>query len=164
MTRFEKWLLYGATLVTALSGVTFFVMKRFLEPSDPWAFVNHPLEPWALKLHILAAPLMVFGIGLITTRHIVRSLKSSLPTGRQSGLIATFSFVPLVITGYLIQTVTSPLATTVLGWTHLALGLSCAGALEAHRRVLHGRLLRKRPGALPVMNARTRVGSHGTTI
>ena len=54
MTRFQRWFLYGSTIATAVSGITYFAMKHFLEPSDPWAVINHPLEPWALKAHILS--------------------------------------------------------------------------------------------------------------
>ena len=92
MTRFHRWFLYGSTIATAASGITYFVMKRFFESSDPWAVINHPLEPWALKLHILSAPLMLFAVGLISTQHIWRSLRSSLPTGRHSGRIASYVF------------------------------------------------------------------------
>jgi len=151
VTRFERWFLYGSTIAAPVSGVVYFWMKRFVEPADPWAVVNHPLEPWALKAHVLTAPLMLFAVGLITTQHIVRSLRSSLPTGRRSGVIATLAFGPLVLTGYLIQTVTNPAALAVLVWTHLALGATCAAALVTHRHMLRGRRLKRRPGSLPVL-------------
>ena len=150
MTRFQRWFLYCSTIATAVSGTTYFAMKRFLEPSDPWAVINHPLEPWALKAHILSAPLMLFAVGLITTQHIWRSLKSSLPTGRLSGRIAAYVFGPLVLSGYLIQSVTSPLTLEVLAWAHLVLGIAAAGAIGLHRGTLHGRR-KQRTGALPVL-------------
>ena len=151
MTRFQRWLLYGSTIVATASGVTYFVMKRFMTPVDPWAVINHPLEPWALKLHILSAPIMLFASGLITTQHIWRSMRSNLPTGRNSGLVAVGTFAPLVVTGYLIQTFTSPTTLTALGWGHLVLGLACSAAVLTHRLVLKGRRRRRRPGTLPVL-------------
>lgn len=158
MTRFQRWLLYSSTAVAATSGLVYFWMKRFLTPTDPWAVINHPLEPWALKLHILSAPVMLFAVGLITTQHIWRSLRSSLPTGRRSGIIATMGFVPLVVTGYLIQVVTSPLALEILAWTHLSLGLAFAWALASHRRVLKPRRLKRRRGSLPVLEGDSGAG------
>jgi len=151
VTRFQRGLLYASTAAAALSGVGYFYMKRFMTPTDPWAVINHPLEPWLLKAHILTAPLMLFAVGLITTQHIWRSLKSNLPTGRRTGLIAAVAFVPLALTGYLIQIVASPLALDVLGWTHLVLGLVCAVAIFEHRRVVGGRKWRRRRGELPVL-------------
>jgi hypothetical protein len=163
MTRFQRWLLYGSTIATAASGITYFAMKHFLEPSDPWAVINHPLEPWALKAHILIAPLMLFAVGLITTQHIWRSLKSSLPTGRHSGRTAAYVFGPLVFSGYLIQSLTSPLTLEVLAWAHLALGIVGAGAIWVHRRTLHGRRKQRR-GALPVLQLPTQLESTDTEV
>lgn len=150
MTRFHRWFLYGSTIATALSGIAYFVMKRFLESDDPWAVINHPLEPWALKAHILSAPLMLFAVGLIATHHIWRSLRSRLPTGRRSGLIASYAAGPLVVSGYLIQVITSPPTLEILAWAHLVLGVGVATAIGLHRAVLHGRR-RQRKGALPVV-------------
>ena len=59
--------------------------------------------------------------------------------------------ISLVVTGYLIQTFTSPTTLTALGWAHLVLGLVCSAAVLAHRLVLKGRRRRRRPGALPVL-------------
>lgn len=155
MTRFQRWFLYASTAAAALSGVGYFYMKRFMTPTDPWAVINHPLEPWLLKAHILTAPLMLFAVGLITTQHIWRSLRSSLPTGRKTGLVATITFVPLVVSGYLIQVVSSPLALDVLGWTHLVLGLLCTAAVFEHRRLVRGRKRRRGRDDLPVLRMPT---------
>jgi hypothetical protein len=150
VTIFQRRFLYISTIATTISGVLYIGIKTFVEPAEPWALVNHPLEPWALKAHILTAPLMLFSVGLITARHIIRSLKSHLPTGYQSGMIITVLFGPLALTGYVLQTVISPLVTSILSWVHLVLGLICAIALAIHWQVLQGRLIR-RPGALPVL-------------
>ena len=136
MTTFQRQFVYISTIAAFISGVLYIGLRTFAEPEDPWAIVNHPLEPWALKAHILTAPIMLFAVGLITAQHIIRSLRSSLPNGRQSGLL---------------QTVISPLVTSILSWTHLGLGLICAVALAIHWRVLQGRRLKRRPGALPVL-------------
>ncbi|MDX1495692.1 MAG: hypothetical protein R3253_16605 [Longimicrobiales bacterium] len=151
MTRFQRWFLYLSTAAATVSGVGYVYMKRFMTPTDPWAVINHPLEPWFLKAHILTAPLMLFAVGLITTQHIWRSLKSSLPTGRKTGVAAAATFGPLVLTGYLIQAVASPLALDVLGWIHLGLGLVCAVAIFEHRRLVRGRKRKKSRGDLPIL-------------
>jgi len=137
--------------VTALSGVVYIYMKRFMETDDPWAVINHPLEPWLLKLHVLSAPAMLFAFGLIATNHIWRSLKSNIPTGRKSGVLATYTFFPLVLTGYLIQVVIDELSLEILSWSHLGLGILCTWAVLAHRYVLKPFFKKKtRKGALPV--------------
>lgn len=151
MTIFQQQLVYISTIAAVISGVLYIGIRTFVEPAEPWAIVNHPLEPWALKAHILTAPLMLFSVGLITARHIIRSLKSKLPTGRQSGMVITVLFGPLALTGYVLQTVISPLVTSILSWVHLILGLICAVSLAIHWRVFQGRRLRRRPASLPVL-------------
>lgn len=166
MTRFQRWLLYASTIAATASGVTYFCLRRFVEPADPWAVVNHPLEPWALKAHVLTAPLMLFAVGMITTQHIWRSLRSSLPTGRRSGVIGAAVFGPLVLSGYLIQTATNELLLEILGWTHLLLGLVCSAAILIHRRMVRGGRRRPAAGSLPVIRspaARQPAGSGETS-
>jgi len=150
VTRFQRWFLYWSSAAAFVSGVAYFWMKHFLDPAEPWAVINHPLQPWALKAHILTAPLMLFAVGMITTRHIWRSLRSKLPTGRRTGVVAAFSFGPLVLTGYLMQTATATMVADLLGWTHLALGIGCTAAIALHPLFVRGRR-RRRPGSLPVL-------------
>lgn len=46
-------------------------MKNRMEPLDAWAAINHPLQPWMLKAHILVAPLMVFA-PLIVSGYVIQ--------------------------------------------------------------------------------------------
>lgn len=151
MTRFQRLFLWWSTGLTFVSGLGYFWVHRFVEPADPWAVVNHPLEPWLLKAHILAAPAMLFAVGLITSNHIARHWRSGLPTARRTGLLAGWTFGPLVVSGYLIQAVTHPTAGAVLGWVHVGLGVACVLGVVAHRRVLKGRRPVRARGRLPVV-------------
>jgi hypothetical protein len=62
-------------------------MKYFLESSDPWAVINHPLEPLALKTHILISPLFVFVLGAVVTKHGFLQLREGGQRRRPSGLV-----------------------------------------------------------------------------
>jgi hypothetical protein len=75
-----------------------------------------------------------------------------------SGRIAAYVFGPLVLSGYLIQSLTSPLTLEVLAWAHLVLGIVGAGAIGVHRGTLHGRR-KQRTGALPVLQLPNQLGS-----
>ena len=55
-----------------------------------------------------------------------------------------------MVSGYLIQVITSPSTLEVLAWTHLVLGVGVAASIGIHRAVLHSRR-RQRRGALPVV-------------
>ena len=80
--------------------------------------INHPLEPWFLKSHIVFAPVFVFAIGLIVTRHIVPHIREGVDRGRRSGLAMVWMLLPMAVSGYLIQVVTAPelVAAFVVVW------------------------------------------------
>ena len=139
MKWFQKWLLMSSSLVTGVTGLVYFWMKRFIVSEDPFAMVGHPLEPWMLKAHILAAPVLVFALGLITMDHIWKNYRCLVPVGRRSGILATWVIMPMVATGYLIQVITSVGWLSALGWAHLGAGVWYLVSLVSHQRVFRRR-------------------------
>lgn len=178
MSRWEKHLIWWSTAAVALTGFVYAWMKYLLQPSDEWAVVNHPLQPLVLKLHIVVAPVLVFAIGLITSRHILAHLRTRVRTGRVSGTSAALIVIPMVLSGYLIQAVTHQTFLTVLGYLHLAAGgiyaaASLGHAVAAYRRrrprassapassAISGSLSGPPAGPPSSRRARTRSGQHG---
>lgn len=163
ITPFERWSLWLTTAGTLLTGVVYWWMKDLMVSSDPWSVINHPLQPWMLKAHILIAPLMVFSVGLITSRHVWRHYRTGVSKGRKTGLTAALSFIVLVLSGYLIQVLTGETILRVLAWTHLGLGIVYSVGLAAHWPATRGeraaidsagsqrqlRGPRRRPGVVP---------------
>lgn len=145
MTRLEKGVVWGSTVAVAATGFAYTWMKYLLEPADPWAVVNHPLQPLVLKLHILSSPLLVFGLGMIALRHIWPHLKAGLRKGRRSGIVSAAVTIPMVLTGYLIQAVTHAGWLTVIAWTHIALGTVFAVGAGAHALATRRTARRARP-------------------
>ena len=132
MTRFERWSVWLTTAGTLVTGVAYWWMKELLTPAEPWAVINHPLQPWMLKAHILLAPLLVFSVGLITTRHVWRHFRNGVRKGRGTGLTAAIGFIALVITGYVLQVVTGETILRLLAWSHLGLGILYSVGVAAH--------------------------------
>jgi len=123
MTPLERFLLNSSTVVVGVSGIVYGVMKYLMTPVDPYAVVNHPLQPWMLDLHVLAAPAMVFAIGLIAQDHILAQLrKRQYGPGRSTGMIALWCLFPMLSTGYLIQVVTEEKLRLVFVVIHLSTG------------------------------------------
>ena len=106
MNRFEKWMLWTSFALTAITGVGLLWTKYFMHTTDPWAVINHPLQPWLLKGHIVAAPALVFALGLISSKHIWQHFKARLVVGRRTGTITVLMGGLMILTGYLIQVVT----------------------------------------------------------
>ncbi len=149
MTGFERWSVWTTTAATLVTGVVYWWMKEMMTPTEPWAVINHPLQPWVLKAHILVAPLLVFSVGLITSRHIWRHYRLGVRKGRRSGLVAALGFAALVLTGYALQVFTAELLLRALMWAHLGLGIAYSLGVAVHWPATRGapRAEADRPGA-----------------
>ena len=122
MNRLEAWLLHGATLLVGGGGLVYAWMRYFARPADPFAVVNHPWQPPAQHLHVLAAPLLVFALGLVWQSHVRASLRLGIPARRRSGWGLAATAAPMVASGYLLQTATAP------GWRQAWLALHLASS------------------------------------
>lgn len=136
MSRFEKWSVWTTSILTVLTGVGYFVTKYLVSTADPFAVVNHPLQPWFLKAHILVSPLLLFALGLITVRHVWRHFRSGVRWSRKSGITAAISVVPMVVTGYLIQTFTATGWVRAMAISHIVFGFLYALGLAAHQWII----------------------------
>ena len=150
MNAFEKWLVLTSAVVATVTGVVLGWMKYLLEPTDPWAVINHPWEPWVLKAHILAVPVLVFAVGMVAIDHIWKHYRAGVRSGRRSGILTMTVFAPMAVSGYLVQSVTAPLLLTVVVSVHLATGGLFAVGLALHAR----EFLKRRGGPVPGSKAR----------
>jgi hypothetical protein len=142
VTRFERWSVWTTSLVTIATGLVYLWMKYLLETDDPLAVVNHPWQPFVLKLHIVVAPLLTFSIGVVTLRHVWRHLKAKMQEGRRSGLRTALALGPMIVTGYLIQVITHESWLNAMAISHIGLGLLYGLALLAHQFAAGGKAAR----------------------
>lgn len=141
MTRFERVFVWVATLLTFASGGGYFWTKYLVDPNTAWAVVNHPLQPWFLRVHVLAAPLLVFAIGGVTFRHVWHQLRAGGANGRRTGLVTATCATTMILTGYLIQVITSVGWLKAMAYSHIALGTIYVLAFVTHE-LLGGRRAR----------------------
>jgi hypothetical protein len=104
VSRFESWSIHLSNLLVGGTGLVYAWMLYLVRPSDPYAVVNHPLQPQMQHLHILVAPLLVFVVGLVWQRHIWAHWSKGIRRARRSGISMVLTLVPMVVSGYLIQT------------------------------------------------------------
>lgn len=101
----KAWQRRSFTVLAAIvivTGVVYFWMKDLLTPADPFAVINHPLQPLMQRLHVLAAPAFLVAFGMIVTAHVTWKLRN----GRQlrlSGLITLITIGVMTASGYLLQ-------------------------------------------------------------
>jgi len=145
MNLLERGLLWGSALLVGGSGTCLCVIKYLMTADDPYAVIHHPWQPLMLKLHIVSAPLLVFAVGLVFAEHIWKQWHAGRARGRWSGLWTLGTLVPMVFSGYLIQSVTHD------GWldsmivVHLVTGFAYMLGFFAHQIAINA-FVRRRLG------------------
>jgi hypothetical protein len=141
VSRLEAWLVWVATVAVGGTGLVYAWMRYLVVPADPWAVVNHPWQPAVQHLHVLTAPLLVFAAGIIWREHVWKGFRK-VPSRRSSGITTALTLLPMIASGYLLQTAVEPAWRTAWLIVHLlASGLWLLG-LAAHALV--ARLARRR--------------------
>jgi hypothetical protein len=133
MTPFERRSLWASTLLVGLTGLGFTWAKYLASSDEAWSVVNHPLEPWFLKAHVLTAPLFLFAVGLVTTRHILPHLRNGITTSRRTGLIMVWTILPMVVSGYLLQVINVAEWLSPVAYAHIMTGLVFLVGFLLHR-------------------------------
>jgi hypothetical protein len=82
--------------------------------------------------HVLVAPVLVFGFGVVMAGHARTLLEGPVRRGKRTGLGLALVGVPLVMGGYAIQVVMTTGTRAMLGWLHAGLGVLFALAYLAH--------------------------------
>lgn len=140
MNRAEAWFVHVSNLLVGGTGIVYAWMRYALEPADPYAVVHHPLQPMVQHLHLWTAPLLVFAAGLIWRDHVWKHFRRGVPSGRRSGISLLLTLIPMIVSGYLIQTAVTPAWRTAWIAIHLAtsglwlLGYSAHYVAELKRR------------------------------
>ena len=144
MSRFEHGLLWISTGLMGATGAVYCVMKYLMTTDDPYAVVHHPWQPFFLKAHVVAAPLLVFAVGAIFSTHIWKQWRSDGGSGKRSGGAVVLWAAPMVLSGYLIQTVTTEPFLRGIAIAHIALGAAFVAAIAAHQLSAKARQRRRK--------------------
>lgn len=137
MSRIEAWCLHVSSALVAGTGAVYAWMRYALERTDPFAVVNHPLQPDVQHAHVLAAPLLVFASGLVWSTHVWPRVRSGFASRRASGLALAAALLPMIASGYAIQVAADEAWRTAWIWVHVAssaLWILAYGAHQLQRR------------------------------
>ena len=136
MNAFERWSIRLTSLVLAASGLGFMWAKYLVVNDDPFAIINHPLQMWFLKIHVVAAPLFMFAFGAIAVRHVWNHVRGRERQARKSGYVTLWSVAPAIATGYVIQIATAVWLVRWLEISHEAAGVALIVGLALHLVVI----------------------------
>ena len=118
MRRFERWSLHLGALLTGLSGLVYGWMRYFGKVQGEFGIEPHPLQGLVQHLHVLAAPLLLFALGMTVRGHLYTKLRTGALEGRRTGMGLGFLILPMVVSGYLVQVATSPAWRLTFAWVH----------------------------------------------
>ena len=118
MTSLERWSLHLSALLTGVSGLIYGWLRYFGQRTGEFGMEAHPLQGLLQHFHVLAAPLLVFALGLVVRGHVWPRYRSGRATGRATGLMLAAGLGPMILTGYGIQIVTEPATRFALAWIH----------------------------------------------
>jgi len=150
MGAWERACLSWSVATVTITGAAYWIMKDLMPRTDPFSVLGHPWQPHALAAHVLLAPLLVFGLGLIARDHILGGVRNGGRAGNgRSGLITVLLAAPMVTSGYGLQVVTSPGARRWMAVIHLATGLVFAAVFAAHLVAARRRRAAARAGVAP---------------
>jgi len=117
VSRLQLFWLHLSIALTAATGVVFAFMKYFLESSDEFAVVNHPLQPHMLAAHVVIAPIALFILGWTFSNHMLPKYRFS-DESRKSGISSMLLLIPMTLSGYLLQIATNEALREAMAVTH----------------------------------------------
>jgi hypothetical protein len=145
MTRAQVALFQISMILMTATGVVFAWMKYFMKSDDPFAVVNHPMQPWMLAAHVVIAPLSLFAIGWIFGPHIGPGLSNPYAPKRKSGLWSFIGIAPMVFSGYLLQVSTGDTMRKAMSVTHWIASAFFLAAYVVHLLTKKNRQERNQP-------------------
>ena len=105
MSRFEAWTLHVSNLLVGGTGLVYAWMVYLVKPADPYAVVNHPLAAaGAAPPHPGRAAAGLRRRPDLAAARLGGSGGGGCGESRRSGLSLAFLLVPMIVSGYLIQT------------------------------------------------------------
>ncbi len=104
MTRTDAWLFHISNGLVICTGLVYAWMAYFCKSDDPYAVVGHPWQPHLQHAHIILSPLLVLVLGHLWNRHAGPHLKRDTRKRRKSGIGMLLAALPMMFSGYAIQT------------------------------------------------------------
>ena len=123
MMAWERRGLHAATAAAALTGGVYGWFRYFGQRAGDFGPEPSPWQASWHHAHVLAAPLLLFMLGVAARGHLLVKLRAGGREGKRTGLALAFLIAPMVLAGFGIQIVTDETWHAALAWIH---GLSAS--------------------------------------
>ncbi len=152
--RFPVWLrrMFYAVLATSwITGITFFVLSRWLQVEGEFGPEKHPWQFPVLQIHGAAAFLMLMAIGSLLTSHVPSGWRTFRSRRLGITLVTGVSF--MAISAWVLYYAAGENLRPIIGNLHASVGVSLPLLLTLH--IWHGRRhARERAAAIGMTPAR----------
>jgi hypothetical protein len=135
LQRWHRWSIYLTLASLAITGAVWLLAHYFGRSAGEFADTPHPLEPWSLRLHGLAAFFTLFFAGSLLNSHMRRAWQ--LRRNRMSGGWTAAVFVVLTVSAYLLYYGGGENMHIVISLLHWIVGLALVPLFVMH--ILIGR-------------------------
>ena len=144
MSWWERWGLNIFTTVVIVTGIVYAWMEYIMKVEDPFSVVGHPWQPLMLDLHILVSPMLILIVGITFSSHILSKIRGRFPANRRTGVLILSCLLPMILSGYLLQVLTDPMALRIALVVHLVTG-GLFGVSYLIHQVINFRIWRSQP-------------------
>jgi hypothetical protein len=128
----ERWSLHLGALLTGLTGLLYGWLRYYGRVQGEFGIEPHPLQALVQHLHVLAAPVLLFALGMTVRGHFATKLRAGTREGRSTGLGLGCLILPMVAAGYLVQVATSLVWRLAFAWVHGAASMLFLVAYLGH--------------------------------
>lgn len=132
MSRLERWSLHVSALLTGATGLLYGWLRYFGQSAGEFGPEPQAIQGLLQHLHVLAAPLLTFALGMVVRGHLLPMWRSGRTVGRISGLFVALVLTPMIFCGYAVQVATGLGWRTVFAWGHGLTSLLFLSAYFVH--------------------------------
>ena len=118
MMAWERRSLHATAVAAALTGGLYGWFRYFGQRLGDFGPEPSPWQGWWQHAHVLAAPLLLFMLGVVARGHLLLKLRAGGREGRRTGLAVAFLIAPMVLAGFGIQVATDERWRLALAWVH----------------------------------------------
>ena len=139
LARWQRLALYASGWLLLASGTLWLAVHYAIGAGA--SELPHPLEPWLMRLHGLAAFASLVVLGALSAAHVPQGWRVShrrhWASQRRSGVLLCACASLLALTGYALYFFAPEGVRPAIGWSHSGVGVAMALLVTLHRRGGH---------------------------
>ena len=131
--KMHKLSVHIVTIVLFVTGAAWLIFHHWVRMKGEFGPINHPIEPWLLRIHGAAAMAALMILGTLIPIHMRPAWK--LRRNVLTGVTLTISQFLLILTGYALYYASGEFSRSIASAFHWGLGLATPAILIWHVKI-----------------------------